>query len=218
MQPIPDLLSHDGPLEQPKAALHSFATYPPSGDVAPKVIDPEGRIGSWTFPKGTSASWEVNYVLGLPPDKTQRIRIYAPQPRTMEKKTMSFNWKQFLVNLAALAPTLVAGTAALAGEASTATKTQLATDSANLATGVSQVLLTGNEEEQAVAGFASQITKSIITATSQAHAALGLPTLHADTNATNQAPAAPANTAQNTATAGQNLAPQPAAGFAKQVG
>lgn len=130
---------------------------------------------------------------------------------------MSFNWKQFLVNLAALAPTLVAGTAALAGEASTATKTQLATDSANLATGVSQVLLTGNEEEQAVAGFASQITKSIITATSQAHAALGLPTLHADTNA-NQAPAAPANTAQNTATAGQSLAPQPAAGFAKQVG
>jgi hypothetical protein len=91
---------------------------------------------------------------------------------------MSFNWKQFLISLAALAPTIVAGTAALAGEAGTSSKIQLATDSANLATGVADVLTSGNDQEQAVAGFASQITKSIIIATSQAHAASGLPTLH----------------------------------------
>jgi hypothetical protein len=135
---------------------------------------------------------------------------------------MSFNWKQFLASLAALAPTIVAGTAAIAGESSTASKVQLATDSLNLATGVSQAALSANAEDQAMAGFASQITGSIITATSQAHAAAGLPTLHTDTNATNQAapaaPAAPAQAAQNQQPAAQNPAPQLVSGAAKQVG
>lgn len=128
---------------------------------------------------------------------------------------MSFNWKQFLVSLAALAPTIVAGTAQLSGEASTASKTQLATDSLNLATGVSQLLLSNNEDDQAIAGIASQITGSVITATSQAHAAQGLPTLHTDTPKTQ---AAPANTAQNQAPADKTLIPQAVTGFAKQVG
>lgn len=132
---------------------------------------------------------------------------------------MSFNWKQFLVSLAALAPTIVAGTAQLSGEASTASKTQLATDSLNLATGVSQLLLSTNSDDQAIAGIASQITGSVITATSQAHAAQGLPTLHTDTPTTATATqAAPATTAQNQAPADKTLIPQAVTGFAKQVG
>lgn len=112
---------------------------------------------------------------------------------------MAFNLKLFLLNLAALAPTIVAGTAALAGEASTVTKTQLATDSANLATGVAQALTAGNEQDQAIAAAASQITQSVITATSLAHAATGLPTLHSP--------------------AVNDPAPQPATiGQAKQIG
>lgn len=121
---------------------------------------------------------------------------------------MSFSWKQFLFNLAALSPIIVAGTAQLAGEADTATKTKLATDSLNLATGVSGALTTGSPEAQAIAALASQITGAVITATSQAHAAAGLPTLHADTGAANQVPAP---TAQNPAIIGVS-------GTAKQVG
>jgi hypothetical protein len=118
---------------------------------------------------------------------------------------MAFSWKGFLVSLAALAPTIVAGTAALAGEASTATKVQLATDSLTLASGVSQALTNGNPEEQAIAALASQIAGATIVATSQAHAAAGLPTLHTTD--------AQAEQKQSQAIA---ALPQPAA--AKQVG
>lgn len=90
---------------------------------------------------------------------------------------MAFNWSTFLISLASLAPTIVAGTAALEGEADTATKTQLATDSLNLATGLSQVLLSTDPQDQAFAAIASSLTGSVISATSLAHAKSGIPAL-----------------------------------------
>lgn len=90
---------------------------------------------------------------------------------------MSFNLKQFLVSLAALSPIIVAGTAEIASGSSTETKTQLANDSLNLATGVADALLSGDDNDQMLAGLASQITSSVITATSLIHAQQGLPTL-----------------------------------------
>jgi hypothetical protein len=83
---------------------------------------------------------------------------------------MAFSWSGFLVTLAALAPVIVAGTEQLAGEASTASKTQLATDSLNLATGLGEALTSSDPEDQAIAALASQITASVINATQAAHA------------------------------------------------
>ena len=83
---------------------------------------------------------------------------------------MAFSWSGFLVTLAALAPVIVAGTEQLAGEASTASKTQLATDSLNLATGLGEALTSSEPEDQAFAALASQITASVINATQAAHA------------------------------------------------
>lgn len=90
---------------------------------------------------------------------------------------MAFNFQNFLLTLAALAPTIIAGTVALKHEADTATKTQLATDSLNLATGLSEVLLSADPEDQMLAKIASALTGQVIQATSQAHAANGLPAL-----------------------------------------
>lgn len=90
---------------------------------------------------------------------------------------MAFDWTGFLVKLATLAPTIVAGTVALKNEADTATKTQLAQDSLNLATGVSQALLSDDPLEKALATLASSITGAVINSTSQAHAASGKPAL-----------------------------------------
>lgn len=103
---------------------------------------------------------------------------------------MAFNWKKFLVTLAALAPTIIAGTAQLAGESSTESKMKLATDSANLATGLGEALTAGNDQDQAVIAAASEITKSVLTATSLAHAAQGLPTLHPTPDTANLNPQA----------------------------
>jgi hypothetical protein len=100
------------------------------------------------------------------------IRILKPSiaAKLKEKKKMAFSWSGFLVTLAALAPVIVAGTEQLAGEASTASKTQLATDSLNLATGLGEALTSSEPEDQAFAALASQITASVINATRAAHA------------------------------------------------
>jgi len=100
------------------------------------------------------------------------IRILKPSiaAKPKEKKKMAFSWSGFLVTLAALAPVIVAGTEQLAGEASTASKTQLATDSLNLATGLGEALTSSDPQDQALAALASQITASVINSTQAAHA------------------------------------------------
>lgn len=90
---------------------------------------------------------------------------------------MAFNWTNFLVTLGELTPVIVAGVGTLKSEETTATKTQLATDSLNLATGLSQALLAADPADQQLAAIASQLTASVITATSLAHSAAGLPSL-----------------------------------------
>jgi hypothetical protein len=115
------------------------------------------------------------------------IKFHAAKPK--EKKKMAFSWSGFLVTLAAFAPVIVAGTEQLAGEASTASKTQLATDSLNLATGLGEALTSSDPQDQALAALASQITASVIKSTQAAHA---VPATVASVQTTGNLLAAPA--------------------------
>lgn len=76
---------------------------------------------------------------------------------------MAFNWGSFLTSLAALAPVIVAGVEQIHVDASTETKAQLALDSLNLATGVSEAILSADPQDQAYAQDASAIAGSVIT-------------------------------------------------------
>ena len=82
---------------------------------------------------------------------------------------MKFNLKAFLLDLAEIGPSLLAGIFNLKNEASHATKTQLATDSLTLATGVATALTSANADEQADAQAASAIAQNVINVVAAAH-------------------------------------------------
>jgi hypothetical protein len=86
------------------------------------------------------------------------------------------NWLQFLLKLVTLTPTIVAGVQNLTREAKTGTaKKTLATDSLNLATGLSQILLSDNPQEQQLAQIASTLVSQTIDAAVVDHKAAGTP-------------------------------------------
>ena len=82
---------------------------------------------------------------------------------------MKFNLKAFLLDLAEIGPSLLAGIFSLKNEASHATKIQLATDSLSLATGVATALTSTNSNEQADAQAASAIAQNVIDVVAAAH-------------------------------------------------
>jgi hypothetical protein len=86
-----------------------------------------------------------------------------------------FNWKSFLVKLAVLAEPIVVGSLQLKNETGKVSNTQLAADSLNLATGVSDALLSDDPNDKALGDAASQVTAQIIAGIAATHPSLNPP-------------------------------------------
>jgi hypothetical protein len=82
----------------------------------------------------------------------------------MEIIIMAFNFKNFLLDMAELAPAIVGAVGNLRSEVSSVTKTQLAYDSLHVLTGISTALLSSDPAEAQMAQAASSIVGSSIAA------------------------------------------------------
>lgn len=85
---------------------------------------------------------------------------------------MAFNWKSFLIKLAVLAEPIAVGVMQLKNETGKVSNTQEANDSLNLATGISDALLSDDPNEVATANAASQLTAQLIAGIAATHPAL----------------------------------------------
>jgi hypothetical protein len=75
---------------------------------------------------------------------------------------MGFNFATILEDVVSIGPAIYAAVMGLKSESSTATKVQLATDSLNVATGISQALLSTDPVTAQKAQVASNVAASII--------------------------------------------------------
>lgn len=100
------------------------------------------------------------------------------------------NWLSFLLKLVSLTPTIVAGVQTITDETKDGTtKKKMATDSLNLATGLSEVLLSDNPEDQQLAAVASTVVSQTIDAAVQDHKDAGTPGFTPSTPPPPKAPA-----------------------------